>query len=516
MTGHRPVRNGAWSTTFGRAMLRRDEVTIADVFSGNGYRTGIFGKWHLGHSYPYRPQDRGFETAIWHKGGGIGQLPDHWGNNYFDDTYFRGGEPYTYDGYCTDIWFEEALGFIEASRDEPFFAYIATNAPHDPFLVPESYAAPYRDNPEIVHPAFYGMITNIDENFGRLCRRLKELGIEDNTILVFMTDNGTFGGCTTGEEEFIARGFNAGMRGRKGSYYEGGHRAPCFVRWPAGGIDGGRDVEEMTMHVDVLPTVIDLCGLSAPEGVSFDGISLASLLRGEADALAEDRLHFVQYRLSTAPPEKWENAVLNGQWRLVRGKELYDIKADPGQRHNVAEEHPDVVARLRDAHEAWWEEVEPQLEPYCPISLGADEENPTRLDAFDLVGRIAWTQGNVVMAQPCGGEWAVAFEQPGTYSFRLQRWPEEVGLPIQAACSQEMADSICPIRPVTRRGTIDPEQARLRLFGRDVVCSVEEGSAAATFEMEVEQTGETRLEAWWVDPDGAEYGVYYVYVERTT
>ncbi len=514
MTGHRPVRNGAWSTTFGRSLLRRDGVTMADVFAANGYRTGIFGKWHLGDNYPYRPQDRGFDTAVWHKGGGVGQLPDYWGNNYFDDTYFRGDRPHRYDGYCTDIWFDEALKFIEQVKDGPFFAHVSTNAPHHPYLVPERYEVPYRDNPDIVHPAFYGMITSIDENFARLRRRLREWDLEQNTILVFMTDNGTSGGCTVDEGEFVARGFNAGMRGKKGSYYEGGHRVPCFVRWPAGNIRGGRDVPQMSAHVDVLPTLIDLCGLSAAEGVEFDGISLAPLLCGESRHLRGEREHFVQYRLGTEPPDKWDNAVLSGRWRLVRGEELYDVRADPGQRRDVAGNHPEVVERLRAAHEAWWAEVEPQLEPYCPISLGAEEENPTRLDAFDLVGRIAWTQVNVVAAQPCGGEWAVDVERPGTYRFRLQRWPDELGLPIQAKCSQETADGVCPIRPVTRRGAVEPAQARLELFDRQFVRPVEEGATVVTFETSIERTGETRLGAWWVNPDGREQGVYYVYVER--
>jgi arylsulfatase A-like enzyme len=194
----------------GRSLLRKGEVTMADVFKAGGYRTGIFGKWHLGDNYPFRPQDRGFDEALIHKGGGIGNTQDYWGNDYFDDTYFRNGEPEKFEGYCTDVWFAEAMKFIEANRDRPFFCYLPTNAPHGPYRVPEKYSRPYKGKG--VKFNFYGMIANIDENMGRLMNKLKRLGIEDNTILIFMTDNGTSGGYLV---------YNAGMRGSKNSEYDG-------------------------------------------------------------------------------------------------------------------------------------------------------------------------------------------------------------------------------------------------------------------------------------------------------
>jgi arylsulfatase A-like enzyme len=513
MTGRRPVRNGAWATTWGRSLLSSDEVTMADVFAANGYRTGLFGKWHLGDNFPYRPQDRGFRTAVWHKGGGVGQVPDYWGNNYFDDTYFHGDEARPHTGYCTDIWFEEALGWIEDAKDEPFFAYISTNAPHFPYLVEERYEAPYRDDPDIAHPDFYGMIANIDENFGRLRERLGEWGIERDTILIFMTDNGSSGACEVDADGFVTRGYNAGMRGKKGSYYDGGHRVPFFIRWPAGGIDDGRDVRDMTLHLDVLPTLIDLCGLAPPDGVAFDGTDIAPLLRGRRNRVTGDRTHSVQYRQSTDPPRMWDNAVMTRRWRLIGGTELYDIEADPGQRNDVADEHPDVIRRLRTAHEHWWQEVREGLEPYCPISLGADEENPTRLDAFDVHGDVAWHQGVVAMARKTAARWAVKVEVPGTYRFRLRRWPEELGRPIHAACTCTEAWKLCPIQPIWEPGRIKPDRARLVLFEREYDCAVHRSDVEATFEVDVEQAGETSLEAWFVGAE-EEQGAYYVYAER--
>ncbi|MDP7253439.1 MAG: arylsulfatase [Planctomycetota bacterium] len=494
MTGHNPLRNGAWATTWGRSMLRKDEVTMANVFSDSGYKTGMFGKWHLGDNYPYRPQDRGFQTVVAHRGGGVGQTPDFWGNDYFDDTYRRNGNPEEFEGYCTDIWFDEALRFIEESGDEPFFCYLATNAPHSPYLVADRYKEPYLDNDRVPNAAFYGMITNIDENMGRLIQRLEKLGIAENTILIFMTDNGTSAGWSQG------KGYNAGMRGTKGSYYDGGHRVPFFTRWPAGGIAAGEDICELVTHMDLLPTFIDLCGLESPAGVEFDGQSIAPLLTGESSELP-DRTHFVQYRQSTHPPEKWDCAVMTRQWRLVAGNELYDVKADPGQERNVASDHPEVVEDLRAAHEAWWDEVSPGLDEYCPITIGSDDENPLRLDAFDLMGDVAWNQSHVRQALKVCGAWAVDVERGGTYEMSVQRWSEEVDLPITEA----LVDSV----------TIDPAKVRLRVGEFEEERDVPRDAKAVIFRVPLD-AGITRVEANFIDAEGESYAAYYVYVKRLT
>lgn len=512
MTGHRPIRNGAWATCWGRSILRKTEVTMADVFAGNGYRTGMFGKWHLGDNYPYRPQDRGFHQVVAHKGGGVGQTPDFWGNNYFDDTYFHNGRPVAHTGYCTDIWFQEAMRFIRSCGDQPFFCYLATNAPHSPYRVADRYRNLYADNPDIPHPAFYGMITNIDENFGRLRAGLAELGLEENTILVFMTDNGSSGGCRLGPDQFVNRGYNAGMRGMKGSYYDGGHRVPLFLRWPKGGLTGPVDIPDLTLHVDLLPTFIALCALDGPAGVAFDGWSLAPRLLGEAPSVPP-RIHFVQYRQHTDPPEKWTNAVLTARYRLVGGRELYDIRSDPGQRRDVARDHPEVVQRLRAAHEAWWAQVAPEFSRYCPLSLGNDAENPTRLNSMDVLGDVAWNQGHILEAQKSTGRWAVEVERPGRYRFSLRRWPDELDLPLDAAAPPEEAERI-PYTPGAGSVALHPLRARVKLFDREKTVPVIPGAHEVTVEFVVNQTGVTRLDAWFADPSGEERGAYYVTVER--
>ena len=448
------------------------------------------------------------------RGAASGRRPDFWGNNYFDDTYFHNGAPVSHEGYCTDVWFEEAMKFIDTCGEQPFFAYVATNAPHAPFFVAERYRALYQDDEDIPEPGFYGMITNIDENFGRLRAYLEEKGIADNTILIFMTDNGSAGGCLLDEHEFLSAGYNAGMRGRKASYYDGGHRVPFFMRWPGGALEGPRDIEEMALHIDLLPTLIDLCQLTPPENATFDGTSLAPLLRGACDSLPGDRIQFLQYRQHTDPPEKWFNAVMTRRWRLVKGSELYDIKDDPAQRNDVADEHPDVVARLRAAHEGWWADVESGLREYCPIALGNDAENPTRLNAMDVMGDVAWHQSHIARAQESTGCWTVDVEQPGRYRFTLRRWPEELGLPIDANITDDEARQLTFAREDASGNTIHPVSARIGLFDWEQTQSIEPGDTTVVFECDVAQTGVTRLDAWFVDEDGDERGAYYVYVER--
>ena len=493
MTGQNPVRVGAWGTTWGRSLPRADAVTMAEVFAQGGYQTGCFGKWHLGDNHPFRPQDRGFREVLIHGGGGVGQAPDFWGNDYFDDTYFRNGAPEKHTGYCTDVWFDAALEFIEAARGRPFFVYLPTNAPHGPFNVAEKYSRLYSDNPNVPHAAFYGMITNIDENMGRLVRKLDALAVAENTILIFTTDNGTAAGFRGG------KGFNAGMRGAKGSLYDGGHRVPCFIRWPKGGLTGGRDVDALAAHVDLVPTLIDLCGLEKPTAAVFDGRSLGPLLRGETTEWP-DREIFVQFRQSADPPEKWKAAVLTRRWRLIGGRQLYDMGADPGQKQDVADAHPEVVARLREAYEAWWAGVSPGFQQRQRIVLGSDAENPAALSSFDWHTRTAWSQGQVRAGTPVNGFWAVKIAQAGRYEIGLRRWPAEIDVPITAAAAGGKA--------------VPAATARLKIGKHDLTKRVSRDAAVVAFEVELE-AGETEVHAWFCDVKGKELcGAYYTYVRR--
>ena len=485
MTGRYCNRTGVWHTVMGRSLLRKGEVTMADVFADSGYRTGIFGKWHLGDNYPFRPQDRGFHDTLVHGGGGIGNTQDYWGNDYFDDTYFRNGKPEKFTGYCTDVWFDEAMKFIEANKDRPFFCYLPTNAPHSPFRVPEKYSDPYWGKG--VKALFCGMIANIDENMGRLMEKLKQLGIEDNTILIFMTDNGTSGGR-----------FDAGMRGRKGSEYDGGHRVPCFVRWPAARIAGGVDVTKLTAHIDLLPTLIELCSLTKPDGVQFDGESLTALLKGKAQSLPDRTVISDSQRVEY--PIKWrKSAVMTDRWRLINGEELYDMPANPGQTTSVADKHPDVVAKLRNEYEAWWADISNTFTDYCAIIIGSDKENPCKLTSHDWHAHGPWNQDQVRQGQKENSYWVVEVDHDGDYEIELRRWPKEADAPITTAIDDSEA--------------IGAQKARLKIADFDQTKEIPEGAKAVTFKLKL-KAGKTRLQSWFIDGEDESRGAYYVYVKR--
>lgn len=495
MTGRYCNRTGVWHTIMGRSLLRRDEVTMADVFAAGGYRTGVFGKWHLGDNYPFRPQDRGFQEILVHGGGGVGQTPDYWGNDYFDDTYWHNGMPGKHKGYCTDVWFDAAMCFIETSCDRPFFAYLATNAPHSPYNVAERYSGLYKGR-EAPDAGFYGMIANIDENMGRLMDRLKSLGLEENTVLIFMTDNGTAAGFQGG------KGFNAAMRGTKGSEYDGGHCVPCFIRWPAGGLGGGKDVGRLTAHIDLLPTLIELCGLPRPMGVKLDGTSILPLLREQEGGWPDRVLVADSQRIEH--PQKWRQcAVMTDRWRLINGRELYDIRGDPGQKNDLSGTRAEVVQELRGAYEKWWGDVSQRFDEYCEIVIGSDRENPSRLTCHDWhdADVAPWNQTHILQGIEGNGFWAVEIAHAGEYEFALCRWPREVAQPINAAVAGGRA--------------IRATKARLRIGDVDLDKAVAADAREVVFRILL-QPGKVRLQTWFTDEDGASRGAYYVYAARVS
>lgn len=484
MTGRYSSRTGVWHTIMGRSILHRDETTVAEVFREAGYRTGIFGKWHLGDCWPYRPQDRGFDEVLIHGGGGVGQTPDYWGNDYFGDTYWHNGEPKSFDGYCTDVWFDGALRFIEANRDRPFFAYIPTNAPHGPFLVDPKYSEPYkRAGVPSPRAEFYGMITNVDENMARLRRKLDELGLAENTVLIFTTDNGTAAGMSG------RGGYNAGMRGTKGSEYDGGHRVPFFIHWPAGGFTGGRDVDTLTAHVDVLPMLAELCGAQVPDGLDLDGRSFVPLLKANAENWPERTILVHSQRIEH--PEKWrKSAVMTDRWRLVNGGELYDVQADPGQQRDVAGEHPDIVQQLKREYDRWWEHIGARFDDYCRIPLGAPEANPTRFTCHDWhaeINQVPWNQQQVAKDPEANGWWAVEVVRDGRYEMTLRLRPEHVGYPLP------------------------PGAARVRIGETEASRAVPDGATQVTIGLDL-KSGPAKLQTWLEGEDGTSRGAFFVEV----
>ncbi|MEM7697101.1 MAG: arylsulfatase [Verrucomicrobiota bacterium] len=383
MSGLAPFKVGVTHTILERERLALDAVTIAEVLDKAGYTSGIFGKWHLGDADPYQPSARGFDEMFIHSAGGIGQnfpgtqgaIP---GTSYFDPLIKHNDQIVQTEGYCTDVFFTQALGWIQkcAESDQPFFAYIPTNAPHGPFIVADEYKKPfeqYTDRSD--EQAFFGMIVNIDENMGRLMSKLDEWDLAKDTLLIFMTDNGSARGSKI---------FNAGMKGGKGSVNQGGARVPFFMRLP-GVIKPGVDIDRLTRHVDVFPTFAELAGGKLPEGVELDGRSLLPLIENpEADW--SDRMTFFhggRWAKAGAPgkwgggesdPEKSKYkrfAVRSERWRLVGKDSLYDLDADPGETTNVIAEHPEVAAEMLSAFDEWWEEVRPlMVNEDAPLDVG--------------------------------------------------------------------------------------------------------------------------------------------------
>ena len=288
MTGRHEFKSGVTHTIFERERMSLKSTTIAQVLKAAGYSTGIFGKWHLGDAEPYQPQHRGFDETFVHGCGGIGQdypgtCADAPGNTYFDPVIRHNGRFERTHGYCTDVFFSQALSWLESCKDahKPFFAYVTPNAPHVPLLCPDEYQRMYKGlNLDENTQKYFGMCTNIDDNVGKLINRLTDWGIERDTLLIFMTDNGGTGGV---------RVFNAGMRGAKNTPYQGGTRVPAFFRWS--GVLKPGDRRQLAGHIDIFPTLAEIAQASIPASVHLDGRSLAPLLR-DADASWPDRFLF--------------------------------------------------------------------------------------------------------------------------------------------------------------------------------------------------------------------------------
>ena len=515
MTGHYHNSTGVWHTIGGRSLLRQDEWSLASALSENGYVTGLFGKWHLGDNYPYRPQDRGFQEVVTHGGGGVGNTPDYWGNKYNDDHYAVNGEWKPFEGYCTDIWFAEALKFIERNRDRPFFCYITTNAPHSPYIVDDRYSDPYVGQVEDQDRAnFYGMITCIDENLGVLHERLREWGLEENTILIFMTDNGSAGGATLDQDQFVVGGYNAGMRGKKGSEYEGGHRVPLFIHWPGGGMDYGRDIPELTANVDMMPTLLALCGAD-PGDHTFDGKSLVPLLNDTGEDWP-DRVMVTDSQRITYPIKWRKSATMAQRWRLINGVELYDILVDPGQRHDVAAEHPDVVAELRGGYDAWWTTVGRQFDSLIPIPVGTNEGETALLNSHDWRNdpvACAWNQAQIRAGLECNGYWEIDVAVSGRYRFELRRWPREEDRAIAEGIPGAWV-SYRDIKHGYGGGRAIPlVNAEIQVAGYSERQAIAPDAECVVFTADL-AAGETLLQTYLYDAEGGSMGAYYVYVER--
>jgi arylsulfatase A-like enzyme len=533
MTGRYNNRTGVWHTVTGRTLLRENEITMAQWFEDNGYATAMFGKWHLGDNYPRRPIDVGFQKAVYHGGGAIGNTNDYWDNDYFDDHYYDNGEYRQFSGYCTDVWFNEAKSFIDKNKDKQFFCYISTNAPHGPLYVEEKYSNLYKGDTLIPSPNFYGMITNIDENIGKLRDYLKEKNLDKNTIFIFTTDNGTSNGVIV-EGSWsnglpTVYGYGAGMHGRKGSPYDGGHRVPCFIHWPSGGLIKGRDFDGLTAHIDILPSLIEMCGLKRENSPKLDGMSLWKYLNGQLKWKKGKRTLFVDSQRVEKPEKYRGSAVMQKNWRLVYGTELYDMKTDPGQRLNVAAVYPERYNQMRLLYENWFEDVFSDYETRSFIHIGAAEAPVTVLSSHDWMG-VVNAEGKRA-AKPGGedtppfahsiirrgvlrnGYWDVKILKSGKYMIELMRWPKEADRAIRAG----IPASTIPIpggKPFPAGKALDIDKARLEIQDFQKSISVTDEMKSASFLVDL-QKGNTKLKTWFTGKDNLSLGAYYVYISRS-
>lgn len=517
LSGHWTNRTGVWHTIMGRSMIRENEVTLGQHFE-NDYATAMFGKWHLGDNYPYRPEDRGFEEVYRHGGGGVGQTPDLWDNSYFDGQYFHNEKIVPAKGFCTDVFFEKANDFIKekAAAKEPFLAYISLNAPHGPYHCPQKYMDLYTDqNPKT--QAFFGMITNIDDNVGATRKLIADLGIVDNTIFIFTTDNGTAGGKNV---------FNAGMKGGKGSAYDGGHRVPMIIHWPKGGLNKHRKIHTITHAVDFVPTLLEVCDVPNSAGVKFDGVSLKDLIDPTVDVEWPERF-IVTDSQRVVDPKKWRNcSVMSQKYRLINGKELYDMISDPGQELNIAKKNPEQVAKMRDFYEKWWADISPSFSQTTEIYVGHPEALSTTLTAHDWLNTgPPWNQGHIrrgdaydkkkaATQKKHEGHWAIKVIEDGTYEITALRWPAEANHPITAGLAP---GSEVPGSSKTFRGeqglAIPITTAALRLNGKEIgKKSVGEKDTGITFTVELTK-GSHELAPVFLHDKG-EVGAYYTVVKK--
>lgn len=377
LTGRYHLRCGVHGVTGGRETMRASEMTLAEALLPAGYGTALLGKWHLGENFPYVPHAQGFEEFIGFRTG-------HW-YDYWDPKFERNGKPHQLKGYVTESLTGEAIRYIDERRREPFFLYMAYNVPHSPFQVPERYWSRFRDLAGVSREtaAAYALTACLDDQVGRLLRHLDERKLAEDTIVLFLGDNGP-----------NTDRFTGGLRGRKGSVYEGGTRSPLLVRWP-GRLKAGKKVDRIAAHIDVFPTLLDLAGVERPKGPALDGVTLRPLLEGDGHDWPE-RMLFTHGEPARNPGALYPGAARTQRFNLVNGRELYDVAADPGETKNVADAYPERAAELKAAYEAWFADV---MKPYglvhFPVPVGYAEENPAVLTATQarLIGQLKYFQG---------------------------------------------------------------------------------------------------------------------------
>ncbi len=506
MTGRNAIRTGAWRTSRGRSMMRAEEVTIAEIFKENGYRTGQFGKWHLGDTWPFRSQDQGFEEVVGHLCGGIGQISDHWGNDYFDDVYQHNGVPEQYEGYCTDVFFNETIRFIKEEKGLPFMIYLAPNVTHLPANVAEEYSKPWEEKGHPPKQAiYYGMITNLDENMGRLMKALDEEGIKDNTIIVYTTDDGTAGYASQFDENGwpTEQGFNMGQRGGKGSSYEGGHRLFSFITWPEGGLNKRKEVNELTGVIDVMPTVLDLCNIEVPENLDLDGVSITPALYGKKiPGSGERSIVISKFNNDESDTLTGNMCVMYKDWRMNHLWELYNVADDREQRNDISGTNPLVMDQMKEIYNKWLSHTTGDIKDPVRFILGdprGKKISLTTQDTYMPKGNSAFAQSHISDLNDKNGPWKVKIVTKGHYRFTLSRYPIYTGIPFNKNYKKDFENFDAAVAKVA----IGDQISEMKIKATD---------SKVVFEMDLEQ-GDADLQTWLISSEGKEIPSYFVDIE---
>ncbi len=532
MSGRYSFGAGVYSTLNGRYYMKPELKTMADCFKEGGYGTGLFGKWHLGDTYPYHPENRGFDTVVSFGGGVIGETPDYWNNNYYNDTYIVNGKEQKFDGYCTDIWFDSAVDFIDKNIEEekPFFCFLPTNAPHGPLNVDPSYYDKYKKMGLAEERArFYGMIECVDENIGKIMNHLKEKDVFDNTIIIYFGDNGTAGGCTMDAEGHLIEGYNAGMRGKKGTTYEGAHRNACFLSTPNQILGESRKVYGITAHMDLLPTLADICGLVAPEKI--DGISIAKDLQSGVCHVNPDRT-LVVHNMQRDMPQKFKDySVIKNNMRLVRpltnesnpfllgsfgssvdvNPEIYDIANDPSEEQDVYEDNKELAIKLTRFYEEWYDERLEEAMKYSPIYFLKDHPMKLTCHAWHECTKMCFSQRNVRQGVDGNGYFSIEVVDAGKYEIELRRYPREAHLALDATCEAMHGDE-CIAEDWEAGRSYNIVAADIRVSGLREEQTVVSGQECVTFVLDLPE-GASHLRTRFFLEGGKSIGAYYVYVE---
>ena len=511
LTGRDCIDSQACMVTCGRSIPRPDFPMIQEVFKADGYATGMFGKWHLGENAPFRPGDRGFEESLYFPGSSLGTARDFWNNTGWDATVLHNNIRTKYPGFITDVWNDEAMKWIRKQKEakRPFFCYLPSNLIHGPEFVEESYKEPYRGRGEAESVArIYGALERYDGICARVDGFLEKEGLKENTIVIYFVDNGL---C-----DVTARLYNAGLRGWKKSYYEGGHRVPIFVRWPKRGWVGGKDLKGLTEVQDLFPTLMEACKVSKPNSLKLSGKSLVPLLDGKAMPELDDRICFVQfgdYDLKAKPgsivneghacgPRFGNAAVLSGEWRLVNDSELYDLNTDYSQTRNVIASHPEIANKLKQAYRVWWDRLQPDKREMVAIPIGLNTE-PVLLDVSCWDGAWIDFSNSIRQGQRINGPLHIESVRDGQYRFDMRRWPQELGLPMTAAAPA----GEWPYQP----GKALPiKKVRIEIQGKSETREVLSGDSVVSITIPLTR-GRTLLKTAFLDgADKVISGVYYV------